>query len=114
MLIKKEDSKEKKNAESCIVWEYPLESKNLKFAIAKIDGRYPEEGASINEICEMIYYVIDGFGIIDCDGKSYEIKKGDLFFIKPKSKYWISGKNLLIAIPTSPPWYPEQYKQVKE
>lgn len=112
MLIKKEESKEKKNSESCIVWEYHTGSKRMQFAVAKINGRYPEEGSSLNEVSEMIYYVIGGSGRMSYDGEFYDLKKGDLVSIKPKKKYWIEG-NLLIAIPSSPPWNITQYKQVK-
>lgn len=113
MLIKKEDTEEKKNSESCIVREYHTESKRMQLAVAKINGRYPEQGASFNEASEMIYYIMSGSGRINYDGKFYDLKEGDLFFIKPKTKYWVEG-NLLIAIPSSPPWNAAQYKHVKE
>jgi mannose-6-phosphate isomerase-like protein (cupin superfamily) len=114
MRIKEEDSIGKRNSATCFVREYPIKSKKLGFAVAEINGRYPEEGYSVNELCELVYYVISGFGTLNCDGDYYELNRGDLFFIKPKSKYWIEGKNLLIAIPSTPPFSPNQYKQVKE
>ncbi|HKZ45109.1 MAG TPA: hypothetical protein VJ343_00195 [archaeon] len=114
MLIRKNHSREKKNSETCTVWEYPLGSKNLGFAIALINGRYPEDGAALNEVCEVVYYVISGSGIISCDGKPYKLEEGDCFKIEVGNKYWVEGKNLLIAIPTGPAWYAEQFKHVKE
>ncbi len=113
MLIKKEKVKFKRNSKSCSVWEYELPSRSLGFAVAKITGRYPESGASLNKKCDEIYYVMKGKGKIYYDGRLYKIKKGDAFLIKRGKKYWVEGKNLILALPTSPAWYPEQYKNVK-
>jgi len=76
MLIKKEETKAKANSKSCTVWEYPFPSKDFGFATAEINGRYPDEGAVVNEMCHEIYYVLGGQGKIYCEGKECYVKEG--------------------------------------
>ena len=42
MLIKKEDARKHENSKTCTVWEYDHPTKELSYATAKINGRYPE------------------------------------------------------------------------
>jgi hypothetical protein len=58
MLIKKFEARTKGNSDSCIVHEYPFNNKVIGFAVAEINGRFPETGFSVNEVCLEIYYVM--------------------------------------------------------
>ena len=113
MLIKKDERKEKVMKE-CTVWEYDFKNKSIQFALARINGRYPDSGKGMNKVCYMIYHVIEGRGRLFVDDEEHELKKGDTFLIEPGKKYYIIGQNLILAIPTSPAWYPEQYEIIKE
>jgi len=112
MLIKKEDIEKKQNYDSCIVWQYETNNKNLSFATSKINGRYPEKGKSLNKECNMLYFVIFGKGIIHHESGDFEIKEGDAFFFEKGKFYWVEGENLFISISTSPSWFLEQYIQL--
>ena len=112
MLIKLEDSVKFANSKNCSVQEYKLQSKILSAATAIINGRYPNKGRSANLKCEQTYYVISGTGIVHSDKGDFEIRTGDLYFFEIKEKYWIEGKKLFIYMSNSPPWNPDQYKNV--
>lgn len=111
-LVRKAEARKIKNDKACTVWEYGY-GKILGLALAKIDGRFPQEGAVVNEACEEAYYVVNGSGTIHYDGSDFKLKAGDAFFILPNKKYWIEGKGLTIVVPSSPNWYQEQHKYVK-
>jgi mannose-6-phosphate isomerase-like protein (cupin superfamily) len=113
MLIKKENAREKANSKECTVWEYDFPSKNLGFATAKINGRYPEKGKAMNTICDEMYYVISGEAVVHTADGEFKIKQGDAFLFEKNKWYWVEAKNLFIALPTAPAWYFEQYKQLE-
>ncbi|MEA2004077.1 MAG: cupin domain-containing protein [archaeon] len=108
MLIKKGDRTEKQIAPGCTVWEYPLDNKNLDFALTKINGRFPESGKTMNKVCQEIYYIISGAGTLYIDNEEIELNEGDVYLIEAEKKYHLIGENLVMALPTSPAWYPEQ------
>lgn len=112
MLIKKGEIEKKQNSESCIIWQYETNNKNLGFATSKINGRYPEKGKAVNKEGDMLYFVISGEGIIHYESGDFEVKEGDAFFFEKGKIYWVEGKNFFISISTSPAWFLEQYKQI--
>lgn len=62
MLIRKEQREGKQIEKDSIVWEYKLGNKDLGFALARINGRYPESGWTMNRACQLLYYVVSGRG----------------------------------------------------
>ncbi len=114
MLVKKENRKKVQITRNSFVWEYELDSKDLGFALAEINGRFPDSGKAMNKVCQEIYYVISGSGKLFIDDEEVELKEGDVFFIKSGKKYYVVGENLMLAVPTVPAWYPEQQELSKE
>lgn len=114
MLIKKEDRVKKEIAEGCVVYEYPLDNKNLDFALTEINGRFPKSGKTMNKICQELYYIISGEGTIYIDDKEIKLEEGDIYLIEPMKKYHVIGEDLIMALPTSPAWYPEQQELFDE
>lgn len=110
MLIKKSNSIKKENSKQCTVWEYDLPSQNVSFAIAKINGRFPDNGSAQNTKCEEIYYVISGTGTIHTTKGDFEIAEGDLYHFEIGETYNVEGKELVIALINAPKWYIEQFK----
>jgi len=110
MLIKKKDSIEKHNSDSCTVHEYESGSKSMSFATAMIDGFYPNKGFACNTGCEEIYYVISGTGIIYTDKGASKVSEGDMYHFEKGEKYRVEGKKLFLALINSPPWNIGQYK----
>lgn len=114
MLVRKDERKEKEISKGNFVWNYEMDSREMGFALARINSRYPESGEAINEACNEIYYVMSGGGKIYIEGKEFEIKEGDVFLIEKGKPYHVTGDELFVAIPTTPSWYPEQHKLIED
>ena len=113
MLIKKSQAKKKVNSEQCSVWEYDFQSKNVSFAVAYIDGRFPDQGKVVNTDCEEIYYVLSGSGTIHSEFGDFNIEEGDIYHFKKGEKYWSEGNRLKLVLVNSPKWSPEQLELIK-
>ena len=113
MLIKNSSAEKFENSANCTVFEYNFPSKNMSFATAKINGRYPEVGNSIHTSCEQVYFVISGSGTIHSECGNFEISAKDLYRFKINEPYWIEGSDLFVAIVNSPKWTKKQYKNIK-
>jgi mannose-6-phosphate isomerase-like protein (cupin superfamily) len=114
MLIRKSERKEKQLARDSFVWEYPLHNKNLGVATAKINGRFPESGRTVNKVCQEVYYVVSGSGKLFVENEEIDLGEGDIYQINSGKKYYVIGKNLVLVCPTHPEWYPEQQEIIKD
>jgi len=114
MLIKREQREEKQIAKNSFVWEYPLHNKNLGIALAKINGRFPDSGRTLNKVCQEIYYVVSGAGKIFIEDEEFELKEGDVVLIDSGKKYHVIGQDLVLVCPTSPDWHPTQQEIIKD
>ncbi|MFH0951139.1 MAG: hypothetical protein V1765_01560 [bacterium] len=112
MLIKKSETQKIEITSNCTVWEYNYPSDHFSLATALINGRYPDQGKSINEQCEQAYYVISGHGVVHSDKGDYTISNGDLYYFEPKEAYYIESNNLLVVLINAPKWTAEQYKHI--
>lgn len=97
------------NSSICKGIEYPFGDKDINFAIAIINGRYPQKGYCTNEECKELVYVLEGKGKLNKIDEIIEFKKGDTILIDKKEIYYWDGK-FKIAMPCTPAWYPEQHK----
>ena len=111
MLIKKKDAKRFANSSRCIAYEYDFKDKDLNVAFIEINGRYPETGRVVNEVCKELVFVIEGNGKIVIEDKEYEVEAGDEVLIRPCLKYFFDG-NLKILTSCIPAWFSGQHKQV--
>jgi mannose-6-phosphate isomerase-like protein (cupin superfamily) len=114
MLIRQKDTRKKVVSRFCTVWEYDFPNKELGIATSKIHGRHPEHGRILNTKCNEVYMVLSGQGIVHHQSGDFKIKKGDAFFLEKGRWYWVEGRHLHLALPTSPSWYPEQFKQLDD
>jgi len=112
MRIKSSEAKSKTNSEACTVKEYEFPFKKLGIATAIINGRYPDSGKVINRVCDEIYYVVSGNGVVHTEDGNFKITKGDAFYLEKSKEYWVEGNNLKIVLPTAPSWFQEQYEQL--
>lgn len=108
-IVTKPQRQEFKNGDNCVVYEYPMGDDAINGAIAKLSGRYPDKGESMNEICKEMAYVIEGKGMISVNGTETKIQKGDLVLIEPGEKYFWQD-NMELFMPCTPAWTPKQYK----
>ncbi len=109
MKIVKIDQVKIFNAANCVVLEYPLEYPDINGSVAKISGRYPENGFAVNEVCRELGYVINGKGSIGTEDQELELGEGDLVAIEPGEKFYWQG-NFTLFLPCAPAWNPGQHK----
>jgi mannose-6-phosphate isomerase-like protein (cupin superfamily) len=113
MLIRKEDVRKHQNSSNCTVFEHAHPTKDLSYAVAKIDGVYPENNKrSLNLECESIFVGLSGTGTIHSERGDFPISPQDSCYIPKGEKYSIRGDNLVLSVINSPKWNPEQYKVV--
>jgi len=112
-VIKTSETNKFENSKECVVFEYPLEDKDINGSIAEISGRYPESGFALNEKCKELVYVIEGSGFVVMDGSEIKIKKGDSILVNTNEKFAWKGKMKIFMVCT-PTWYPDQHKVYKK
>lgn len=95
----------------CSVVEHPLNDPSLDFAIASINGRYPDKGYVVNQVCKELAYVAKGHGKIVIDNHEQQISAGDVVLIEPKEKYYWQGE-LELHIACHPKFSIEQHQRV--
>lgn len=100
------------NSETCKGLEFPFESNQMNIAVVEVNGRYPQTGSLLNEECDEMGYVLSGSGTVGTDDETHDITTGDAVYIKAGERFWWQGDNLRMLMPCSPPFYPEQHKEV--
>lgn len=80
-------------------------SDKAKFAV--IETETGHETRIREKECDFYYYILEGKGNFETDGKIEECQKGDLVVIPSKSVFKYSGKMKLFLV-TVPYWRPEQ------
>jgi mannose-6-phosphate isomerase-like protein (cupin superfamily) len=58
----------------------------------------------ISKKCTHIYYIVEGSGTFDIDGKMIKVSTGNLIEVPPNVKYTYSGKMKALLI-MDPPWF---------
>ena len=112
MLIKKNETQKNENSKNWSVWEYNIPNKNISYARAVINGRYPDEKRVVNLECEEICFVISGYWIIHSEKWNFKIQEGDIYCIEKNEKYFFEGNNLYLTLMNSPKWFLKQHKIV--
>ena len=110
--IAKDQTQKFANSETCVVYEYAFNDPDINGAVAVINGRYPEAGWVINEVCKELVYVISGEGSLEANSEKQDLRAGDSVLILPGERYCFVGKELAIFMPCTPAWYPEQHKEI--
>jgi mannose-6-phosphate isomerase-like protein (cupin superfamily) len=112
MILTKQKSEKHENGKTCTVWEYPFRDNDIDISYAEINGRYPETGWAVNTRSKEAGIVISGSGILNIDGKPFELSEKTAFLVPPKTKYFFEG-NLRLSISCSPAWSASQCRNVK-
>ena len=111
-IVKKDEVLIHENSKTCIATEYPSADKDINVALVKINGRYPEVGYALNEVCKELAFINEGEGKIVLDnGNEIILEKGDSILIEPGEEYYWQG-SLILIVSCTPAWYPEQHKKV--
>jgi mannose-6-phosphate isomerase-like protein (cupin superfamily) len=108
--VAREDTVEFQNADSCQVIEYPFGEKDINGSVISVNGRYPESGYAVNEVCKEVVYITKGSGkLVLEDGSMTDFEAGDSLFVDANEKYFWEGK-FESYMACSPAFYPEQHK----
>jgi mannose-6-phosphate isomerase-like protein (cupin superfamily) len=101
------------NGATCKGVEYSFGDKDMNIALVTVDGRYPESGYVMNEVCKEMAYIVSGTGkLCGADGNELLVVAGDSVFVKPGEKYFWEGEALTMVMPCTPAFYPEQHKKI--
>ncbi|KTD09431.1 cupin domain-containing protein [Legionella jamestowniensis] len=101
----------RKNSDNCLVTEYPINDKNIDFAMVKINGRYPDTRRATNLTCQEIVYIKSGNGKVVVEGCENKLNTGDVVLIEPGEKYFWEG-DMELLISCRPAFHIEQHQYV--
>lgn len=113
MLIKKSNSLRHESSETYKVWEYPYEAQDSSFAIAELNGRYPEIGFShdaVSEECVEMFYVLSGVLTAHVGENIYIAHPGELVRIEKDTPYFLEGENVKFCVINTPHFTLDQHK----
>jgi len=111
-LSLKHQSFDKKSNDACVVTEYTLNDEMINVAIAKVTGRYPTTGNTLNQICKEVAYIHEGNGKVVVNNQEYRLKAGDTVLIEAGEKFHWEG-NMTIFISCTPAWTKDQNRMVE-
>lgn len=111
-VVYKNQSKRRKNSESCVAIEYSLDDADINGAVIELTGRYPQKGRVVNLKCKEMAYIVTGFGKVVVEGEKIDLQAGDLILIESGEKYFWEG-NLTMFTPCTPAWNPNQHEEVE-
>jgi mannose-6-phosphate isomerase-like protein (cupin superfamily) len=111
-IIRKCEAQVFRANDACLIYEYPMGYEDINGAVAKIAGRYPSAGSTVNEVCRELGYVIEGAGKVVINGRQLPIQEGDLVAIDPGEKFYWEG-DMVLFLPCTPAWDPKQHKFIK-
>ncbi len=109
--ITRSHAKEINNSKTCQVIEYPFDERDINGSVISVNGRYPESGYVINEICKEVVYIISGKGSLTTVKNTAEFSEGDSLYIGAGEKYFWEG-NFESYMACTPAFYPEQHKGI--
>ncbi|MCL2474190.1 MAG: cupin domain-containing protein [Alphaproteobacteria bacterium] len=93
--------------------EYPIDDKEIDCALVKIKGQYPgNDKFAVNTKSKELLFVVEGEGTVEI--KNSEVRKFDQYdtiLIEAGEPYRFTG-NVSFCIVCTPPWSPEQCKNV--
>jgi len=110
-IVHKDESRIFQNSASCQVSEYGNIAGEMSVAVARISGRYPDQGFALNEECSEAVYILDGAGLLGSDDGAEKLAAGDCIYIgKGERYYWEGSFSALIS--SAPAWDAGQYKNI--
>jgi len=98
-----------KNSSTCSVYEYPTSHTHCSVAFIEINGRYPEQGWALNEVCTEMAYILNGVGTLVTPQKTITLSPQDLVLVSPGEQYYWEG-TITMTISSTPAFYAEQHK----
>lgn len=92
-----------------------LPTSAVNAAEISLTSRYPERGYSLNTKSEMIVRVLEGDVEFESEGESVALPAGSTVLVQRGRPYCWKPKNFVkLFVFSTPPWTPEQYKNILE
>ena len=105
------DAQKFENAATCFGFEANFDDAPLNGALITVNGRYPEKGFVMNEVCSELAFVVRGNGKVCTASETIEFTLHDSVFLQPGEKFYWEGDFDIYTI-CSPAFYPEQHQVV--
>ncbi len=113
LVVKKKETKILDEYGISKFYVYNLPFNKSSMGVSEINGRYPTIGFDVDTKVEGLWYVESGSGEIFLQNKIHKIQSGAMILVPKGEKFWILGKKLKLIVVSSPPWHPEQHKNIK-
>jgi len=100
-IVQKSNAISFSNSVACTGYEYSFNDRDLNSAVITINGRYPEKGYILNEVCKEVAYVLKGSGRIGISGEEVrQLAPGDAVMILPGERFFgkVSHLNCLYLV----------------
>jgi len=107
--VKYEDAIKHANSPNCIVYEYPMNNREINIGVAHIINRYPDHGFALNHECTEMGYVVSGSGKLVTETESVSLHAGDVVLIPRGEKYYWEG-TMTVVLPVTPAWHLAQHE----
>ncbi len=92
--------------------DYPMQDKDINFAVIKINSRSPKTGYQTNTSCKELLYILNGSGTLYLkDKKETSFNEGDVILLDKKECYAFEG-NFEAGVACTPAWTSEQHQYV--
>ena len=86
---------------------------DIDMAVIEIDGRYPETGFLINEVCKEAVYILSGSGTLIGKGTTLSFEAGDGLYVDSEQKFAWEG-TFKAVFTLTPAFSPFQHREVEE
>ncbi len=90
-------------------FSFPIQNKEIE--IDFIDSITGHGGKVISDSLSHFYYILEGEGAFEIEGKNYNVKAGQLVEIPPQNAFDYTGKMKMILI-MQPPFDPSKIKHL--
>jgi mannose-6-phosphate isomerase-like protein (cupin superfamily) len=110
-IIKEKPDKPSFSQKGLNGFKFNLENKDVEVSIMNVEIGH--ETYFISKKCWHIYYIIEGEGIFEINGKKIEVKKDMLIEVPPKIEYTYTGKMKLLLI-MNPPWFEGNEEHIRK
>ncbi|OVE74693.1 hypothetical protein BVX95_01305 [archaeon D22] len=91
---------------------YAFSLKNKDLEVYYLDVSKGHDNYIVSKKCFHMYYVLEGTGVFDLNGKTIDVRRGSFLEVVPNIEYTYSGNMKLLMI-MNPPWFEGNEKVTK-
>ena len=83
---------------------YTFPTSNKELEVNFVDVTEGHDNYIVSKKCSLTYYILEGTGNFEIDGRMEDISEGSLIEVLPNTEFTYSGKMKLLLMVT-PPWF---------